>query len=107
MEARLRTSWTVAVVASQDSKDASSGLPSPFLKYWQYESERRAVAQKLIDFDKWYAEGFSSEARAKLQKESDAELPMPMEYVLDIGCAHGACRLIRPSSTVLSWRTRA
>lgn len=45
----------------------------------QYEFERRAVAQELIGFDKWFAEGFSSRARAKVVEGNGDVLPGPLE----------------------------
>ena len=51
------------------------------LIYVQYELERRAFALELIEFDKWYAEGFSSKARIKLQEETGVALPGPFECV--------------------------
>ncbi|EKM52886.1 uncharacterized protein PHACADRAFT_198935 [Phanerochaete carnosa HHB-10118-sp] len=46
-----------------------------------YQAERRRSAQGLIPFDKWFAEGFSAKARAKLvDNGSDVALPGPLEY---------------------------
>lgn len=47
----------------------------------QYEFERRIFAQELIAFDKWFSEGFSAKARAKLMEgaNGDVVLPGPLE----------------------------
>ncbi|CAL1708745.1 unnamed protein product [Somion occarium] len=45
-----------------------------------YEFERRSFALELIAFDKWFAEGFSAKARAKLIAEgNNVDLPGPLE----------------------------
>ncbi|EKM48994.1 uncharacterized protein PHACADRAFT_202149 [Phanerochaete carnosa HHB-10118-sp] len=53
---------------------------SPMALLDTYEAERRTFAQELIAFDKWFAEGFSAKARAKLVEDgSDVVLPGPLE----------------------------
>lgn len=39
----------------------------------QYEFERRKFAQELITFDKWFAAGFSAEARTEILTDSADE----------------------------------
>jgi phenol 2-monooxygenase len=55
----------------------------------QYEFERRVIAQELIAFDKWFAEGFSAKSRVRLAAEGDShrELPGPLESVLSFSSA--------------------
>ena len=63
----------------------------------QYEGERRPLAQELIAFDKWYAEGFSAKARAKLlETNTDIELPDgPFEYAPSL-CAYASVLTGKP-----------
>ncbi|EKM52867.1 uncharacterized protein PHACADRAFT_149799 [Phanerochaete carnosa HHB-10118-sp] len=49
---------------------------SPMALLDTYEAERRPFAQELIAFDRWYAEGFNAESRAKLVREKGLEVAL-------------------------------
>jgi phenol 2-monooxygenase len=53
----------------------------------KYEFERRAFAQELIAFDKWYAAGFSAAETAKPQESISADLSGPFASVSTTLCS--------------------
>ncbi|VDB83033.1 unnamed protein product [Peniophora sp. CBMAI 1063] len=70
-----------------------------------YESERRTFALKLIAFDRWYAEGFSSAARAKLQGDSNVEMPMPIDAFVAHSSLTSGCGIHYAPSLVVEGKS--
>ncbi|VDC02151.1 unnamed protein product [Peniophora sp. CBMAI 1063] len=79
--------------------------PLSFMK--TYELERRAFALELIEFDKWYAEGFSSKARIKLQEETGVSLPGPFEAFIAASNLTSGCGVHYMPSSITAEQSSA